>query len=168
MHGPCGIAKDPNAPCMQNGNCSKRFPFDFQPRTDSASLEVSKTDLHTTNFYWNYRFHINLEICNGLFSVKYLKKKQNVCKGHDRAEILVDEVYEHNENRNNVNGWYTSTVQPTFRLFKFQMYDTLIMQLARKFIWKIFRTCFIGMLRKTRLWCKFSTSTNYVHCLFST
>lgn len=32
MHGPCGELNK-NCPCMKNGQCSKRFPKDFQDET---------------------------------------------------------------------------------------------------------------------------------------
>ena len=36
LHNVCGD-KNPNAPCMKDGNCSKKFPKDFVEKTYIAS-----------------------------------------------------------------------------------------------------------------------------------
>ena len=99
---------NPNAPCMVNGECSKRFPKSFQ---DSTSLDVDaypayrrpdngRTVLSGGQVLDNrwivpynpflsikYNAHINVEVCALIQVVKYLYKY--VYKGPDRASLIL-------------------------------------------------------------------------------
>ncbi|EGT30965.1 hypothetical protein CAEBREN_12265 [Caenorhabditis brenneri] len=104
---PCGI-DEPKAPCMRNGNCSKRFPKEFQDETkwemngyplyarpdDGKSFKSQRCDRTNQHIVpYNelllllFESHTNLEACGYLEVVKYLCKY--VYKGNDRASIWI-------------------------------------------------------------------------------
>jgi len=104
VHGPCG-ARNPCAPCCEEGSCKKGFPKSFVEQTllqESGypiyrRREVSGTcfkgdhsvdarDVVPYNPYLSKRFkcHINVEYCGSIKAVKYLYKY--TYKGHDRAQ----------------------------------------------------------------------------------
>lgn len=98
VHGPCGITY-PNAPCMKDSKCSKKFPKSFQSQTvwdetqtyplykrrspDDGGREIITAN-RTINNGWivpynpytllSQEAHINVEICCSTLSVKYLYK----------------------------------------------------------------------------------------------
>ena len=105
MHGPCGETF-PQAPCMVNGRCSKRYPHEFVEETTEApsgkypiykrpnngrihrvstfvALDNRWVVPHNVPLCTKYNAHINVEICSSVHAVKYLYKY--VFKGHDRA-----------------------------------------------------------------------------------
>jgi hypothetical protein len=103
VHGPCGSIK-PNARCMKNGKCSKRYPRAFSSATlmDENSYPLYRRRDNCRTFVkegfefdnrWivpynpylsaKYDAHINVEIATSITSVKYLYKY--VYKGGDRA-----------------------------------------------------------------------------------
>ena len=107
LHGPCGKDK-PNAPCMENGKCSKKFPKQFLKQTviDPAGHKVNymrrspldggRTIFHNGrnvdnswvvpyNPYLSLRYdcHINVEAAASPKASLYLFKY--VYKGNDRA-----------------------------------------------------------------------------------
>ena len=105
MHGACGTA-NPNARCMENGVCTKRYPRSFQSSTadtgdgypvyrrrdDGRTVNVNGVTLdnrwvvpHNLYLATKYNAHINVEICSSVLAVKYLYKY--VYKGHDRATV---------------------------------------------------------------------------------
>ena len=105
LHGPCRV-NNVNAPCMTDGNCSKRYPREFceetritpdkypQYKRSNNGTSVTRGGHTFTNQHvvpYNpylcakYNCHINVEIANGILAVKYLYKY--VYKGHDRACI---------------------------------------------------------------------------------
>jgi len=107
MHGPCGNLK-PNATCMKDGVCSKKFPRSFaeathtehsgypvyQRRMNGRTVRKSGVDLdnrwivpHNVYLCTKYDAHIHVEVCSTITVVKYLYKY--VYKGHDQARISV-------------------------------------------------------------------------------
>lgn len=108
MHGPCGPAY-PNAPCMENGCCSKGHSKRFIEETSEAddsgyplyrrpnngrvyrrspngpALDNTWVVPHNLYLCTKYDAHSNVEICTSIRAVKYLYKY--VYKGHDRALI---------------------------------------------------------------------------------
>lgn len=125
IHGPCGII-NPNAVCMQDNKCTKRFPKDFNDRTllevngyplykrpDNGRF-VEKTlfdgQCYKLDNRWvvgyvpklllKYECHINVEVCSSIQSVKYLFKY--VYKGHDCANVR---IVEQSNNLQNVLVW---------------------------------------------------------------
>ena len=114
LHGPCG--KDyPNAPCMDNGKCSKNFPKEFHKETivdpenyyaiykrrspddGGRTVILPKTNRKVDNSwvvpynpYLSRRFqcHINVECCTSTKAAKYLYKY--VTKGNDRAMVATE------------------------------------------------------------------------------
>ena len=119
IHGPCGTA-NPNSPCMENGQCTKRYPKEFQKQTtidpdnnyatyrrrapEDGGLQIvcPKTNTIIDNRwvvpycpFLSLRFdcHINVEFCASPKATKYLYKY--VTKGSDRA--MVRATVEENE-----------------------------------------------------------------------
>ncbi|KAG2194274.1 hypothetical protein INT47_009684 [Mucor saturninus] len=107
MHGPCGPTH-PNARCMENGKCQKRYPKMFNEETvedgtgypvyrrrqNGRSVKKGPIELdnrwvvpHNRYLCAKYHAHINIEISTSISAVKYLYKY--VYKGHDRAMAAV-------------------------------------------------------------------------------
>ena len=106
----CG-ASGSSAPCMKDGQCSKKFPKAFQEVTrnehdgfplykrrdnSTCGIEVRKSPIsngwvvpYNPYLLLRYDAHINVEICATIAAVKYLIKY--VYKGHDRAVLVIDQ-----------------------------------------------------------------------------
>ncbi|KAL0413453.1 UNVERIFIED_CONTAM: ATP-dependent DNA helicase PIF6 [Sesamum radiatum] len=104
IHGPCGHIKL-NAPCIKNGRCKKCYPKQFaectmqgndlypiyRPQNDNRSIALDNDGQVVIDNSWvvpynswlllKYDFHINVEVCSSIKSVKYLYKC--VYKGPD-------------------------------------------------------------------------------------
>lgn len=114
IHYPCG-ARNPGAPCMVHGKCSKGYPKKFTDETTidqdrypiychrnngrkhevRGRYEVDNRDVVLYNPYLSrkYNCHINVEVYASLRCVKYINKY--IYKGHDRVIIVlggVDEI----------------------------------------------------------------------------
>ncbi|KNZ73372.1 hypothetical protein J132_07670 [Termitomyces sp. J132] len=120
VHGPCGAAK-PNAKCMVDGKCSKKYLKEFQEATqyengysqyarpnngrffDKNGYCYDNRDVVPYNPYLSakYKCHINLEVCASVEAIKYIHKY--IYKGHDRTTLEIggeqmdqrDEIKEH-------------------------------------------------------------------------
>jgi hypothetical protein len=145
LHGPCGV-EDPNAVCMKDGRCTKRFPKRFQEATSLTEDGYPTYRRHQTNVtfrkhigagrefvYTNqwvvpynpyltskYSCHINVEICNTIHAVKYIHKY--IFKGHDRITLGIqqnDEIKKYLDSR------YIGPHEAAWRLFAFSMHSVL-------------------------------------------
>uniref|UniRef100_A0A7N0TYR9 ATP-dependent DNA helicase n=1 Tax=Kalanchoe fedtschenkoi TaxID=63787 RepID=A0A7N0TYR9_KALFE len=107
VHGPCG-AENPNAPCMQDRKCTKRYSRAFANKTyadtdgypvyrrrdgdhsfvDAKGRHVDNHWIVPHNLYLSCKYdaHINVEICSSISAIKYLFKY--VYKGHDRTTAV--------------------------------------------------------------------------------
>ena len=136
VHGPCG-AHNPNAPCMENGKCTKRYPKSFQPVTtmdedgypqyqrpdDGRTFEVAGRMLDNRwivpyNPYLSakYNCHINVECATSIRSIKYPFKY--IHKGGDRAtaEIGNDEIKYY------MDGRYLAGAESSVRIYHFTLH----------------------------------------------
>ncbi|KAH8975910.1 hypothetical protein BDL97_01G184800 [Sphagnum fallax] len=150
MHGPCGAAF-PNAPCMEEGKCKKKYPHKFQSETvtdvNGYPIYQRRDTGHTTlvhgieldnrwvvphNVYLStkYDVHINVEVCNSIREIKYLFKY--VYKGHDHATVEISRhsnnategnVVEVDEIKKYIDCCYVSTSEAAWRIFKFDMHE---------------------------------------------
>ena len=111
VHGPCGAA-NPNSPCMENGQCTKNYPKEFQKQTsvdtdsnyatyrrrapeDGGHQAVNPKTNRIIDNRWivpycpflslRFNCHINVERCTSPKAAKYLYKY--VTKGSDRAMV---------------------------------------------------------------------------------
>jgi hypothetical protein len=108
MHGPCGPAF-PNAPCMQDGWCSKGYTRPFRNETSLdkngyplyccrdndlkvlvKGVELDNRWVVPYNPYLCKKFnvHINIEASISIYGVKYMFKY--IYKGHDRATVVIE------------------------------------------------------------------------------
>lgn len=149
VHGPCGIY-NPSAPCMDKSErqCTKRYPKPFREETEVGEngyvLYCRRDNRHSAppsarpghppidntwivpyNKYLclKYNAHINVEICTSVQSVKY------VYKGHDRANMRVEDGADDGNGSDNVDGitaWqdsrYISATECTWRLFGYRIH----------------------------------------------
>lgn len=140
VHGPCG-AFNSNAPCMENGKCTKGFPKPFQEFTtmdqdgypkylrpdDGRVYEVNG---HMIDNHWivpynpymsaKYDSHINVECVASIGAIKYPFKY--IHKGGDRASA---ELHRHDEITEYIDGRYISPPEAAWRIFHFDMHDQL-------------------------------------------
>ena len=112
VHGPCG-ARNPQAPCMENSKCTKRYPRSFAEATTMdqdgypiyrrrnngrvyivRGQQVDNRDVVPYNAYLSKRFncHINVEVCAGLRCVKYIHKY--IYNGYDRTTMVLGMINE--------------------------------------------------------------------------
>ncbi len=150
MHGPCGVAF-PNAPCMEEGKCKKKYPRKFQSETVTDvngypiyrhrdmghTILVHGIELdncwvvpHNVCLLTKYDAHINVEVCNNIRAVRYLFKY--VYKGHDRAIVEIScqsdnategNMVETDEIKKYLDCHYVSALEAAWRIFKFDMHE---------------------------------------------
>uniref|UniRef100_A0A7N0UU60 ATP-dependent DNA helicase n=1 Tax=Kalanchoe fedtschenkoi TaxID=63787 RepID=A0A7N0UU60_KALFE len=141
VHGPCG-AENPNASCMQDGKCTKRYPRAFANKTyadtdgypvyrrrdgdhsfvDAKGRRVDNHWIVLHNLYLSCKYdaHINVEICSSISAIKYLFKY--VYKGHDRTTAVIENE---NEIKQYIDARYVSAPEACWRLIGFKMHDHL-------------------------------------------
>ncbi|KAK9275061.1 hypothetical protein L1049_022319 [Liquidambar formosana] len=138
IHGPCGVL-NPNAPCMVNGKCTKRYPRDFcdettfdgsghpvyRRRNDGNTIVVNNIVVdnrwvipYNLELVTRFDCHINVEIVSHFRIIKYLYKY--IHKGPDRATIViednnVDEIKQYLDCR------YISSSEVCWRVFEFDL-----------------------------------------------
>ena len=146
MHGPCGIY-NPNAPCIKDGKCSKRYPRCFQENTtenedgypvyrrrnNGRTVEIKQIQLdnrwvvpYNPYLTTKYNCHINVEICSSITAIKYLFKY--VYKGHDRATIVVRSNVQNQEPIGNeinlyLDARYISASEASWRIFYYRLHN---------------------------------------------
>ncbi|XP_065674125.1 uncharacterized protein LOC136091069 [Hydra vulgaris] len=115
IHGPCEIL-NPNSPCIKDGVCTKSYPKEFNTNTVAVhngypqyrrrdnglviNIKGNNVDNRWVIPYnpWlskKYQVHINAEACMSVKAVKYLYNC--IYKGHDCANVLINEQVNHNE-----------------------------------------------------------------------
>ena len=145
VHGPCGD-DNPDCSCMVDGKCSKDYPKEFcdttilnmdgypkyRRRNDGITCTVKCKgksiilDNRSVVPYcpWlsmKYNAHINLEACMSLKCVKYLYKY--VYKGHDCANVVIDEILNHDEIKTYLDARYVSAPEAVWRIFEYRMHE---------------------------------------------
>ncbi|XP_003739875.1 uncharacterized protein LOC100902110 [Galendromus occidentalis] len=146
IHGPCG-KQNPNAPCMVDRKCSKRFPKSFRNdtslstegypeyrrRADGRSIVRQGCELDNRSVvpycpYLTLTFeaHINVEVCALLHAIKYLFKY--LYKGPDRARLRLHQERvptdeEHDEINDYWDARYVCAPEAAHRIFGFGMTD---------------------------------------------
>jgi hypothetical protein len=146
LHRPCGI-RNPGAPCMKRGECSKRYPKTFRDETSLSvegypeyrrrnngrtvmcqGVQVDNRSVVPYCPYLTLMFdaHINVEVCALIHAVKYLYKY--VYKGADRARIRLQETSDvGEEQRDEINTYwdtrYVCAPEAAHRIFSFALTD---------------------------------------------
>nr|XP_047141161.1 uncharacterized protein LOC124816154 [Hydra vulgaris] len=137
IHGLCGIL-NPNSPCMKDGVCSKKYPKDFNAKTVAVhngypryrrrdnglviNIKGNNVDNRWVVPYnpWlskKYQAHINVEACMSVKAVKYLYKY--IYKGHDCANVLINEQVNHDEINTFLDCRYVSAPEALWRIFEY-------------------------------------------------
>ena len=133
---------------MRGNECSKNFPKDFRDLTDvnvqgypkyrrmqdgrtvekrvpgrNEPVLLDNQFVIPYNPYLSQKFncHINVEACMSIAAVKYLYKY--IYKGHDRADVLIHEVWYHDEIQHYINMRYVSLGKAVWHIFSFPMQD---------------------------------------------
>ncbi|XP_065680663.1 uncharacterized protein LOC136094575 [Hydra vulgaris] len=141
IHGPCGIL-NPDSPCMKDGKCTKKFPKEFNPHTVAifngysryrrvdngriVNIKGNQVDNRWVVPYnpWlskKYQAHINVEACMTIKSVKYLYKY--IYKGHDCANVVINEQVNHDEINTFLNCRYVSAPETLWRILEYSLSD---------------------------------------------
>nr|XP_047138983.1 uncharacterized protein LOC124814923 [Hydra vulgaris] len=137
IHGPCGIL-NPNSPCMKDGVCSIKYPKDFNANTVAVhngypryrrrdkglviNIKGNNVDNRWVVPYnpWlskKYQAYINVEACMSVKAVKYLYKY--IYKGHDCANVLINEQVNHDEINTFLDCRYVSAPEALRRIFEY-------------------------------------------------
>ncbi|KAM7498068.1 hypothetical protein LguiA_022482 [Lonicera macranthoides] len=141
VHGPCGV-RNLNAPCMEGGKCTKRYPKAwanetimgddgypiYQRRNDGrkhtlrSGHVVDNRDVVPYNPYLSRLFncHINVEVCAGIRCVKYINKY--IFKGYDRTTMIVgaaDEIKQY------IDARYIGPPKAAWRIFGNPMHQEI-------------------------------------------
>lgn len=143
-HGPCG-RNNPNVPCMENGECQKKFPKAFnettKPNVNGYPVYRRRQGMQaqvrgvTMNNRWivpyspylslKYNAHINVEVCTSLKAIKYIYKY--IYKGYDCANVTLradgQQQLNYDEITNYVNCRYVSSPEAIWRLRENKMHD---------------------------------------------
>jgi hypothetical protein len=151
IHGPCGDYNK-NAPCMQDGHCTKRYPKPliketqmardgyplYQRRSSedgghTACIKIKNQQLQIDNRWvvpYNkmlskiFNAHINTECCMSIKSIKYVCKYIN--KGTDMAVFAVQQQ-DGQQNQDEVRqfqlGRYISSNEAIWRIFGFDLHQ---------------------------------------------
>ncbi|XP_065640379.1 uncharacterized protein LOC100208098 [Hydra vulgaris] len=141
IHGPRGIL-NPNSPCIKDGICTQKFPKEFNPHTVAifngypryrrvdngriVNIKGNQVDNRWVVPYnpWlskKYQAHINVEACMTIKSVKYLYKY--IYKGHDCANVVINEQVNHDEIDTFLNCRYVSAPEALWRIFEYSLSD---------------------------------------------
>ncbi|XP_065684585.1 uncharacterized protein LOC100202287 [Hydra vulgaris] len=123
IHGPCGIL-NPNSPCMKDGVCSKNYPKDFNANTVAVHNGYPRYRRRDNGLVINIKgnnvdnqAHINVEACMSVKAVKYLYKY--IYKGHDCANVLINEQVNHDEINTFLDCRYVSAPEALWRIFEY-------------------------------------------------
>lgn len=141
IHGSCG-ARNPSAPCMDKGKCTKGYPKQFVEETsmgddgyliyrcrddgrchaNNKGQPVDNRDVVPYNDYLSRKFncHINVEVCADLRAVKYIHKY--IYKGHDRTIVVLgapDEIQQY------LDAKYIGTPEAAWRIFGHSMHEEI-------------------------------------------
>nr|XP_047142898.1 uncharacterized protein LOC100213206 [Hydra vulgaris] len=148
IHGPCGIL-NPNSPCIKDGVCSKKYPKGFNANTVAVhngypryrrrdnglviNIKGNNVDNRWVVPYnpWlskKYQAHINVEACMSVKAVKYLYKY--IYKGHDCANVLINEQVNHDEIDTFLDCRYVSAPEALWRIFEYPMLSSMLYCLA--------------------------------------
>ena len=141
VHGPCGTAK-PDAKCMVDGHCSKRYRKEFCENTQFGDdgypkyarpnngrsfvkngFEYDNRDVVPYNAYLSakYNCHINVEICAAVEAVKYIHKY--IYKGHDRTTLEISGDQQRDEIKEYLDARYISAAESCWHIFEFSMHS---------------------------------------------
>lgn len=152
MHGPCGTI-NPNAICMQNGKCSKKFPKDFSERTvlnpnnypiyqrrnnNRTCQKVVNRNIIDLDNKWvvpycpyiakKYNNHTNVESVYSVQAVKYIYKY--ILKGRDMANVEItttDVPQSGNNGFDEITHYetmrYLNATESLWHIFNYPMHD---------------------------------------------
>lgn len=143
-HGPCG-RNSLNSPCMENGECKKKFPKGFnettKPNVEGYPVYRRREGMHAQvrgmrmdnrwivpySPYLSLKFnaHINVEVCTSLKAIKYIYKY--IYKGFDCANVIIradgQQQLNYDEITNFVNCRYVSAPEAIWRMRENKMHD---------------------------------------------
>ncbi|CAN1786116.1 ATP-dependent DNA helicase PIF1 [Linum perenne] len=124
VHGPCGEDR-PNSPCMEFGQCKKKFPKTFCSETtydDNGYVTYKRRDTgivvdrsgvlldnrfvvpYNRSLLVKYQAHMNIELCHKGRLIKYLFKY--VTKGPDHSSVVADSVTRRSAGCTTLTEWF--------------------------------------------------------------
>ncbi|XP_065650490.1 uncharacterized protein LOC136078635 [Hydra vulgaris] len=137
IHGSCGIL-NPNSPCIIDGVCSKNYPKEFNAKTvavhngypqyrrrdDGLVINIKGNNVdnrwvvpYNPGLSKKCQAHINVKVCMFVKAVKYLYKY--IYKGHDCANVLINEQVNHNEVNAFLDCRFVSAPEALWRIFEY-------------------------------------------------
>ena len=142
VHGPCG-SLNPNAPCMEDGVCTKKYPKSFAANTSLESnsypiyrrqcgmhvkigtFEIDNRFIIPYNKFLSKTFecHINVEAVLSVKAIKYIYKY--IYKGYDKAsvEFRAERTSSNDEISHYLDARYVCAPEAMWRLLENPMHD---------------------------------------------